>query len=412
LTDISDASGQAGPDSLLQGETIIYFGPERWEGMWRNRHQLMSRLARRNRVIYVEPPQNLRPLLRSLSGFRFTPSSEHEARMTEHESGVVVYHSPWWTPLTGRRRFRNLSLRVYFEFLARGCSIEKSCQPIIWLSRPQMSDYVGKLGEKLSIYHVVDEYTAYAGVDARARDWVIKHEQSVAQQVDAVIVVTPALLKSKSLYNPHTYLVPNAVNYAAYANASAEAPPDMAEMLRPIIGFTGLVSARLDLGLILDAAQARPEWSFVFVGSIDDTECARALQRLDELDNVHFLGVRPVESMPAYLQRFDICTIPYAADDNAANASPLKLYEYAAVGKPIVTSDFAAAREFSGHLQRVSNATEFLRACELALRMSPADPQLLENQQFAADNTWENRVDTVSEIIKERLSTNRRQVMN
>jgi len=263
-----------------------------------------------------------------------------------------------------------------------------------------MSDYLGKLDEKLSIYHVVDEYTAYTGVNDDIRDWLATQEQAAATNADAVIVVTPALMKSKLTFNPNTYLVPNAVDYVAYADADAQRPLDLTEMRSPIIGFTGLISARLDFNLILEAAKARPEWSFVFVGSIDDTECASELQQMDELDNIRLMGVRPVEAMPAYLRRFDVCTIPYADDDSAANASPLKLYEYAAAGKPIVTTDFAAAREFPGHLESVTNSGGFVEACEEALKLSRTDAKLLENQQYAARNTWGDRVDEISAIIR------------
>ena len=128
--------------------------------------------------------------------------------------------------------------------------------------------------------------------------------------------------------------------------------------------------------------------------------------QLAALNNVHFLGVRPVEEMPAYLQHFDICTIPYAADDSAANASPLKLYEYAAARKPIVSTDFPAARDFSGHLFVANSTAEFIDACERALAMPADDPRLEENQRFASRNTWEDRVNDVVGIIGCLLKTN------
>ena len=387
--------------SALNGETIIYFGPEPWEGMWRNRHQLMSRLAKRNRVVYVEPAISFRPAWDVIAGK--DKSYQHGGRVTQHSSGVVVYRSPWWTPLTGRKPFRQWSLWLYFKVMSRLCNIERDCKPIIWLSRPTMRDYLGKLNEKVSVYHVVDEYTAYAGVDEETRDWLIDQERGLAGKADAVIVVTPALEDSKSPYNEHTYLVPNAVDYTAYAISTTHMPLDIAKIRKPVIGFTGLVSARVDFELLGKAARKKPDWSFVFVGSINSADCREELRTLDALANVHFLGMRPVQAMPSYLQAFDVCTIPYADDDSAANASPLKLYEYAAARKPIVTTDFAAAREFPGHLSRVTSTTGFLRACEKALETRADDSALEENQQFAAENTWEHRVDQVIEILQEHM---------
>jgi glycosyltransferase involved in cell wall biosynthesis len=371
--------------------------------MWRNRHQLMTRLARNNRVIYVDPAVMLRPALRRLLGGDAKAPGSGARRVAEHESGVLVYHSPWWTPLTGRSPFADLSIFLFIQALRRSCGIDKRCRPIIWLSRPHMHRFIGKLREKMCIYHVVDEYAAYAGIDSATRDLLRRQEQTTAERADAVIVVTPVLMDSKSPYNERTYLVPNAVDYASYTNAQFAAPDDLAALENPVIGFTGLISVRLDFELIQGAAEARPGWSFVFVGAINDAECRDELRALEGLDNIHFLGIKPVELMPAYLQNFDVCTIPYAADDSAANASPLKLYEYAAVGKPIVTTDFAAASAFPGHLVRVTTAAEFVRACERALSLETGAAELVENRRFAETNTWDNRVDDISEIMRKHI---------
>ena len=387
----------------LRDETIIYFGPEDWDGLWRSRHQLMSRLAHHNKVIYVDPAKLLRPVLREFfrNGGKIIAQSTSCA--TKDESGVLVFHSPWWLPLTGRRPFRQISVWLYLKFLARVCKLQKDCSPIVWLSRPTMSDFIGRLNEKLSIYHVVDEYAAYTGVDAKTREWLNILEQLTMSRVDLVVVVTPALLKKKAPHNPNTYLVPNAVNFAAYAEGNHEIPKDMAGIPKPIIGFTGLFSARLDLGLIQQAAKSKPDWSFVFIGAIDDAECTGQLSDLRRLANVHFLGSKPLDSLPCYLRNFDICTIPYAGNMSAEHASPLKLYEYAAVSRPIVTTDFPAARDFEGNLQIINSVGEYISACEQSLQMSRSDRRLVQNRNFAAKNTWEDRVAQISEIIQKKL---------
>jgi glycosyltransferase involved in cell wall biosynthesis len=388
----------------LRDETIVYFGPEDWDGMWRNRHQLMSRLARQNKVIYVEPAKMLRPVLRDLLRPKEATATKKKSRLTVDESGVLVYDSPWWLPLTGRSPFRQLSVWLYLKVLARTCEIRKNCRPIIWLSRPTMYDLIGGLNEKTSIYHVVDEYTAYAGVDAKTRSWLDKLEVMTVSRVDIVIVVTPTLLKARSPHNPNTCLVPNAVDYAAYANNAGKLPADMVEIPKPVIGFSGLLSVRIDIDLIKRAATAKPDWSFVFVGSINDAECIEQINQLRQLSNVHILGNKSVASLPGYLLNFDICMIPYADDLSAEHASPLKLYEYAAVSKPIVTTGFPAANDFEGHLQIVNGVAEYVHACEQALRMSPSDPKLAHNRSFAKRNTWDDRVAEISRIIQENLA--------
>ena len=113
----------------MKNETIIYFGPEPWAGLWRNRHQLMSRLAKHNNVWYVEPAAVLRQML----GGR-----KHRTRLfSRDESGVNIFHSPWWLPIIGRYPFKMLTIRIYLFFLSRLASQPKR-KPYVWLSRASM----------------------------------------------------------------------------------------------------------------------------------------------------------------------------------------------------------------------------------------------------------------------------------
>jgi len=376
---------------MLSGETIIYFGPEPWEGLWRNRHQLMSRFAAQNDVWYVEPPTNLRQLF---SGGRRTRLFSRDA------SGVRVFHSPWWLPTTGRAPFKNLSVRLFLAVLSLVARTGRRRRPIVWLSRPDMVDYVDKLNAKLTIYHVVDEYSGYGRPTDKPRGGRTGREQEMLRKVDAVIVVTPTLFDLKSPSNPNTHLVANAVDYAGYANSETHAPDDMTDIRGPIIGYSGLIAARLDLQLLRTAAKERPDWSFVFVGAVSNTYCEKELNDLAGLPNVHLLGQKPIDDVPRYVHQFDVCVIPYVLDLRAQHASPLKLYEYSAASKPIIATDFAAARAFEGHVCIVDGSSEFIKACEQSITLQSSAPELVENCRFAAGNTWDHRIQQISDILR------------
>jgi len=389
---------------LLQGETIIYFGPEPWAGLWRNRHQLMSRFARDNDVWYVEPPTMFRRLIGDLKNNNGHREIGGSRLVTRDDCGVNIFHGPWWLPITGRAPFKNLSIRIYMAVLFLRVRLRNSRRPIIWLSRPDMLDYLGMLRKKLTIYHVVDEYRGYGSQPNEQRTDVAPKEIEMLKRVDAAIVVTPTLLQLKSPYNPNTFLVPNAVDYASYASSDAQVPVDIADIHGPIIGYTGLIAARLDLQLLIEAAIARPDWSYVFVGSVNDNKCAEQIKQLRDLPNVHFLGQKPVDETPQYVKNFDVCTIPYVTNLRAQHASPLKVYEYAAAAKPIVATDFSAARTFDGHILIIRNTKEFINACEEALRIDPNSTEILGNREFAARNTWDHRVSQVSDIVRNCLN--------
>ena len=388
----------------LRGETLIYFGPEPWAGLWRNRHQLMSRLAQHNTVVYVEPPVLLRDLLGLRRRGRRPRNAIRSRLFTRDASGVVVFHSPWWLPQTGRPPFKDPGIRLLLAVLGRVAGVGRQRRPIVWYSRPGMVDYVDKFDARLVVYHVVDEYSGYGDPAKTRSDTPGSQELRMLREADVVIVVTPTLFDRKSPYNPNTFVVPNAVDFDAYAAGGLDIPGDMADIRHPVIGYFGLVAARLDLDMLGQAADKHPDWSFVFVGAINDDHCARELGQLRARDNVHFLGSKPVDEVPAYVRRFDVCMIPYRVNLRAENASPLKLYEYAAASKPIVSTNFAAARAFEGDLAIVNDSAEFVAACEAALTQDAASSALAKNRQLAQENTWDHRVRQIAGILEPRVS--------
>jgi len=388
----------------LRGETLIYFGPEPWAGLWRNRHQLMSRLAKHNTVVYVEPPVLLRDLLGLRRGRNRSRNAIRSRLFTRDASGVVVFHSPWWLPQTGRPPFKDPATRLLLAVLARVAGVDRQRRPIVWYSRPGMVDYLDKLDARLVVYHVVDEYSGYGDPSRTRSDTPGPQEQRMLRAADVVIVVTPTLFDRKSPYNPDTFVVPNAVDFEAYAAGGLDVPADMVNIRHPVIGYSGLVAARLDLDMLGQTADIHPDWNFVFVGAINDDHCARELDQLRARNNVHLLGSKPVDEVPAYVRQFDVCMIPYRINLRAEHASPLKLYEYAAASRPIVSTNFAAARAFEGDIAIVNDSAEFVAACAAALASATTSNGVAKNRQLAQQNTWDHRVRQISGILESRVS--------
>ena len=156
-------------------------------------------------------------------------------------------------------------------------------QPILWLLRPFHADQIGLYDEKLVVYHVTDAYSDFpliADKDAFRRD-----EEALLRRADLVIVTSPGLLASKRTYNPHTYLVPNAVDYAGFQAALADPDCRLASadaIARPHIGYVGALNEKIEFDLLEHVARGRPEWQLLLVGSLDLTvhpDKADALRR-------------------------------------------------------------------------------------------------------------------------------------
>lgn len=176
---------------------------------------------------------------------------------------------------------------------------------------------------------------------------IIESEEYKLQKADLVIVVSEALRASKSKLNRNTHVFANGVDTGAYAglNENPTASNVMAGIPRPRIGYSGLIASRLDLALLLELTRHRPDYSIVLLGAVDKRDCRSQIGELENLENVHFLGLKPAADVPKYIEGFDVCMIPYARNERARYADPLKLYEYGAAGKEVVCTELRCSEE-------------------------------------------------------------------
>jgi glycosyltransferase involved in cell wall biosynthesis len=169
------------------------------------------------------------------------------------------------------------------------------------------------------------------------------------------------------------------------------------------LGYAGLVSSRLDLPLLAELAERRPEWSLVLVGEIAPTGCEAELARLAGLPNVTLAGLRPAAEMPGIIARWDVGLIPYRVNEETRHASPLKLYEYLAAGLPVVSADVPAVRPFAGLIEIAGGTEETVAAVARALA---ADSPAARAGRRAAvrEHSWDARVESLSEMLAEALA--------
>ena len=388
---------------MISGNNIVCFSPNRWQGMWRNRQQIMSRLAQHNKVLFVEPAGYLRNTAAKMRDQGLAVLKP--PKLESPQPNLWIYQYPTYAPISGRPPLSDALFALRRWHLRRTLQALGMEKPIVWVFQYHLGEMLGQLHEQLSIYHAVDEYSAYADIDTEERRRrVQKMERDVMQKVDLVFVTSPALFASKSALHPHVVLAPNGVDYALFSDPSlnGKRPTAMADIPGPIVGYIGAINEKLDLNLMLYSARRHPEWSFVFVGPVMIRRQETQLKALQQLANVYFLGQKPYESLPQYMRACDVCTIPYFRNEWTRNISSLKLYEYLANGAPIVATDFPAAHAFAEYIHIANEAPAFEAAIEQALHeASPALRQRLRS--VAQQHTWEQRLEAMSEAIIERL---------
>ena len=387
--------------AMIEGESIIYFGPEPWDGLWRNRHQLMRVFARKNKVLYVEPRSHLRLLLQGRR--RGPPGDQPTTRYPlarEVLPNLQVLRAPAWTAISGNSVVNTITQSLFRRMLDRTLRRCGMSRPIIWLSRPAMVRLIGHCDEKMAIYHVVDEYSAYGIKTDQQKSRIRTLEQQLLQAADMAVVVSRQLLETKRPFNERTYLIPNGVDFSLFQkhlDRTAAPPEDLARLPGPRIGYSGLVGERLDLPLLTSLARKRPDASLVFIGAVNDKDCKKELAALQAQPNVHFLGRKPVDQVPDYLHALDVCLIPYRAGEEAQNIDPLKLYDYLACARPVVSIRFPAVEPFAEVVEIAVGEEAFIKAVESALADDGSRRE--RRLELARANTWEARVEQISKHI-------------
>jgi glycosyltransferase involved in cell wall biosynthesis len=163
-----------------------------------------------------------------------------------------------------------------------------------------------------------------------------------------------------------------------------------------------VINEKIDLALLRDVAQARPDWSLALIGPVTLRFHREQLAWLD-LPNVHLLGFKPVEQLPRYVVACQVCLMPYKINEWTRHIDPLKMYEYLAAGQPVVSTDIPSARAFAPPLRIAHDAPGFVRDIETALAETD-DAQREVFRRLAAQHDWEARVEALSVHIEAALA--------
>ncbi|MCY7353521.1 MAG: glycosyltransferase [Lysobacter sp.] len=382
----------------LQGLGVVYFGNS-WHGENRtSSHHVAVRLAATLPVLYVDSPGMRAP---NASGRDFKRAINKIA--AAFRAPVRTAEGPWhctvpqlpFRRIPGVDAFNRLFGRWAVRRALRRVGITRR---ISWFVVPHPGFMAQRLGEELCVYYCIDDYAAHPGVDATL---IAQRDLDLSQRADLLFVAPPTLLDAKRALNAATVFSPHGVDVELFrqANDPATAIPEAARGLaRPVVGYFGSLHEWINFELIEWLAQARPQWSFLLVG-----HAATDVSRLRALPNVHLVGPQPYRTLPQWAKAFDAAIIPYRLNRQVANANPLKLREYLATGKPVVSVRNREIEKFSRWVRIADDRDAFLAALDDVLNGEPPDAAA-QRMASVAEHTWDRRVEEVLDHVEHALA--------
>lgn len=398
----------------MRDQTVLCIeSSSRWNSLWRDAQQIMSRLAVKNRVLFFEPGRDSgQPVaaemvrnLRSFFGLRChqpleqlyvveTPSSLPYAR--RHLPRTVLKAT---MPIVAR-----INSRIRLRQIRRAVEAFGVRDPILWLYDPLDVHLIGHCGEMLVCYFNYDELPDFAH-NAHIRDLVQRWDNELVRRADVVFATSRAQTERRRAINPRTFFVPNGVDFDAFNRALDPAlplPGDIAAIPRPIIGFAGWLGYHIDVPLLVRIADTFRHCRLVLVGP-EELPRGPDRDRLRQMPNVSFLGRKDRAELPSYLKAFDVALMPWSLDGHIRSAYPLKLHEYLAAGRASVATALPELLPFADVVRIAQSHDEFLGCVGEALG-GDGPEAIAARVDVARQNTWDQRVAEIGRILEPYLS--------
>jgi len=381
---------------------IIHIGANRWDSMIQREQHLMMGLSRFYRVLFIDPPLSLFTLcLGRIKGKRQT----FRSRLRQVNDRLTVYTPPAFPPFSQNLSWihqRNTLLLVSrIKALIQRLSFKNY---ILGLSWPLWVSVLRELRPRRSYYDCSDDYLNYPGLRVD-KEKLRKSEEELLRSVNLVFCSAQRLKDAKALFNPNCFLIPNGVDLSSFENGKrgGEIPSDIKRIKKPILGYVGTLGEWVDFDTLVQLARAKPDWSVVMIGP---GTSKRFSSLMKGAPNIHWLREKRYDEIPAYLDAFDVCLIPFKVNEFTEKIYPTKFHQYLGAGKPVVSSHLPDLELFRPWVTFYQSVKEMEKAIDRAIGEDSGE-KALERRRIASENTWDQRVKSMVEIFDRVYSENR-----
>lgn len=287
-------------------------------------------------------------------------------------------------------------------FLFRGSEkvLSQIPNPIVWAFSYNFDRTDVYKSSSRIVYDWIDDLDVFP----YDRAFLERTHKRALKEAQIVMSVARCLHDMATGARPDALYVPNGVEYELFAGPSIKSPHDSDldpswTNGKPLAGYFGALAEWFDYELLTEVAVLRPDWNFLLIGPMHDNSLHERGRSLLKRSNVRWIGPRDYKALPGYLQLFDAATIPFAINDITLATSPLKLFEYFAGGKPVISTPMPECKAFA-EVHIAQNAKEFSASLDKA-QMEGEDLEFRERlRTLGRENSWEARVRFVLEYLE------------
>ena len=301
---------------------LLCFSHLRWNFVYQRPQHLLTRAAKRNRVVFFEEP---------IAEGRDGAVEREQARLQlSHPHPGVTVAVPI-LPAGATSGAETRLLRSLVTGLVGRMGRQRS-ELFAWYYTPMAYRFSDHLPADLVIYDCMDELTGFKDAPAR----LPRLERALFDRADVVFTGGPSLFEAKQKQHANVHLFPSSIDVAHFARARRRGsdPVDQASIPGPKIGFFGVIDERMDMELLVRLAELKPDWQFVMIGPVVKIDPASLPCR----GNIHWLGSKAYSELPDYLAGWDAGLMPFAINEATRFISPTKTPEFLAAGVPLVST--------------------------------------------------------------------------
>ena len=385
---------------MIKGKDFIVIANPTWElKIGTNIRNMAIEIAKNNRVLYVNPPMD------RITAWRLRHDEKIKFKkkvLSGKEEGLVkLKDSLWllepdmiaesvnWIPFTFLfKLFNKISSRRYAN------SIQKAINSLGFKDVILLNDSLMFRGFDLPELLEFKSYVYYIRDNLVSQPYFGRHGKSMEPELiaksDLIIANSVFLSDYGRKYNPKSFYIGQGYEQGNFdPSIEFSKPSDLEGIIGPIVGYVGtLTSMRLDEQLLLGLALELSDFQFVLVGPQDKLFQTSALHKCE---NVHFLGLKPMNELSAYVNYFDICINPQLVNDLTIGNYPIKIDEYLSMGKPTVATKTEAMVSFADHTYLALGKEEYIAQIKKALKEDSTELKS-SRIKFAADHTWTNSI--------------------